>query len=263
MESIMLFYLVLYMILGLVIYHSIFEIWYFNFGKALLGEIFGAFIFGALMTALTLKYWYVGIIIIILIGLVLAGKIQNPNGKKFVVGLFATVALITAFTGIKYNRQEKEKQVESENNYESDSDYKNTHDSSTYLSDSSDDSNTSENYDSVNEGEYENTTEEMSNDSDLDYIIPYSDRQNITESDVEYLSIQEINYAKNEIYARHGRIFKSKELNTYFNSKSWYYGTIEPDDFSDDMLSKVEKDNVKFLSEIEFSIDPNGYQLDQ
>ena len=263
MENIMLFYLVLYMILGFVIYHSIFEIWYFNFGKALLSEIFGAFIFGLFMTGLTLRYWYVGIIIIILIGLVLAGKIQNPNGKKFVVGLFVVVAVITAITGANYNRKEKENQDESDSHYEAKSIYENSYDSSSYQNNSSDDSNTVDNYVEVPEDEYEEVTEEKIEDTDVDYIIPYSDRERITESDIEYLSLQEINYAKNEIYARHGRKFKSKELNDYFNSLSWYDGTIEPEDFNEDMLSQIEKDNIRILSDIEFSIDPNGYQLDQ
>lgn len=118
-------------------------------------------------------------------------------------------------------------------------------------------------YTEETEPEVEEMPEEIFDDTTSDYIIPYSDRERITESDIEYLSLQEINYAKNEIYARHGRKFKSRELNEYFNSKSWYCGTIDPEDFSEDMLSQVEKDNVKMLSELEFSIDPNGYQLDK
>ena len=59
-----------------------------------------------------------------------------------------------------------------------------------------------------------------------DYVIPHSDTVLLTNSDIAGLSLQEINYAKNEIYARHGRRFKSQELQNYFNSKSWYNGTI-------------------------------------
>lgn len=112
METIMLFYLILYMILGLVIYHSIFDIWYFNFGKQLIGEIFGAFLFGAIMTGITLKFWGLALVIIILIGFIMAAKVNNPTGKKIVIGIFVVVAIITAITGIKYNRQEKEKEEE-------------------------------------------------------------------------------------------------------------------------------------------------------
>lgn len=94
-----------------------------------------------------------------------------------------------------------------------------------------------------------------------DYILPDSGTRLLTDSDVEGLSLQQINYAKNEIYARHGRKFNSSELQEYFNSKSWYNGTIDPDDFTDDMLSSIEQQNVQFLSAKEYEIDPNGYTL--
>ncbi len=95
-----------------------------------------------------------------------------------------------------------------------------------------------------------------------EYILQDSDVKLLSRSDVEGLSLKEINYAKNEIYARHGRKFKSPELQRYFNSKSWYRGTIDAEAFGENLLSDVEKKNAEFLSEIEFSINPKGYQLD-
>ena len=38
-----------------------------------------------------------------------------------------------------------------------------------------------------------------------EYVIPYSNQRLLGDSDVAGLSLREINYAKNEIYARHGR----------------------------------------------------------
>lgn len=98
---------------------------------------------------------------------------------------------------------------------------------------------------------------------DADYILPYSDSVLVSEEDIKDLSLMKINYAKNEIYARHGRIFQSYELRNYFNNKWWYNGTIDGADFSDDMLSQVERDNIKFLTAAEYQIDPDGYQLDR
>ena len=95
-----------------------------------------------------------------------------------------------------------------------------------------------------------------------DYVLPQSSSRLLGRSDVAGLSLREINYAKNEIYARHGRLFKSKELQDYFDSKSWYNGSIKPDSFSESLLSDVEKKNVEYLREIEFGMDPDGYQLD-
>ncbi|MCI8646194.1 MAG: YARHG domain-containing protein [Firmicutes bacterium] len=44
---------------------------------------------------------------------------------------------------------------------------------------------------------------------------------------------------------RNGRIFNDPELATYFSSKSWYEGTISPDAFSEESLSKIEKTNIE------------------
>ena len=95
-----------------------------------------------------------------------------------------------------------------------------------------------------------------------DYILPDSNSRYLTESDIQYLSIREINYAKNEIYARHGRRFQSQELQNYFNSKSWYRGTIEPSDFQQSVLNDYEKKECRLLSKREFSMESGGYKLD-
>lgn len=97
---------------------------------------------------------------------------------------------------------------------------------------------------------------------EADYIIPDSSSRYLTMDDVADLSLREINYAKNEIYARHGRRFASKELQDYFDSKSWYSGTIDANDFSSSVFNEYEKANADFLSEVEFSIDSAGYKLD-
>lgn len=40
------------------------------------------------------------------------------------------------------------------------------------------------------------------------YVLPQSSSRLLTDADVAGLSLQQINYAKNEIYARHGRLFE-------------------------------------------------------
>jgi hypothetical protein len=112
-----------------------------------------------------------------------------------------------------------------------------------------------------NDGEKVEAKKESVKNSD--YIIPHSDTVLLTNADVSGLTLQEINYAKNEIYARHGRRFKSQELQNYFDSKSWYHGTIAPENFKSSALSSIEQQNAEFLSQVEFSISPSGYKLDQ
>lgn len=96
---------------------------------------------------------------------------------------------------------------------------------------------------------------------DSEYIIPDSNSRYLTESDISGLSLQQLNYAKNEIYARRGRKFDSVELQEYFGSKSWYRGTIEPSQFTNDMLNDYEIKNADSLSAREFAIDSGGYKL--
>ena len=96
-----------------------------------------------------------------------------------------------------------------------------------------------------------------------DEILPEIASRLLPQNYVDVLRLQQINYAKNEIYARHGRKFASKELQNYFNAQSWYHGTVDAANFKESVLSDVEKKNAEFLAEVEFSIAPNGYQLDQ
>lgn len=65
-------------------------------------------------------------------------------------------------------------------------------------------------------------------EDDDTYIFPNSDTEYLTKSDLSGMSKSEINLAKNELYARHGRKFKSKELQEYFESKDWYVPKYSP-----------------------------------
>lgn len=91
-------------------------------------------------------------------------------------------------------------------------------------------------------------------------IVQGSNWMYLTDSDISDMSLQVLCYGKNEIYAQHGRKFASQELQNYFNSQSWYYGTVEPNDFSESVLNEYELANVKFLAKKEQEL--GGYKLD-
>lgn len=80
---------------------------------------------------------------------------------------------------------------------------------------------------------------------------------------MDKLSLQAVCYAKNEIYARHGRKFLSTELQEYFNDKSWYQGTVEAEKFSPSVFNKYESDNIQILVKAEEKLRSGGYLLDQ
>lgn len=74
-----------------------------------------------------------------------------------------------------------------------------------------------------------------------EYILVNSDCEYLGLEDLEGLSEEECKIARNEIYARYGRLFSDESLQAYFDSCDWYEGTISPDDFDENMLTDIEK----------------------
>lgn len=97
----------------------------------------------------------------------------------------------------------------------------------------------------------EATTEKSTDYSESEYILPDSSTRLLTYDDIKHLSKKQLKLARNEIYARHNRKFDDDEIRAYFESQSWYKGKINPKDFSESMLSKIEKKNVKFIKKYE------------
>ena len=361
MAGFLLFYVVVFMILGLLIYHSIFDIWYFNFGKAMIAELFGAFIFAGFMTALTLMFWPISFLIIIILGIVFSIKVKNPTGKKLVIIIFIIIAILTAITGIIFKLQQRNKKKEEEqreqetykeiekyytpvepdiylknalnmddvvagityvciednkhkyaniqyldqtagmiyiyffveedgeivgdffecnNNADKPLIYKYLYDMENQIEVKAENSfvvsgdlfnqeGLAGKYNITDEDEvryylqvqtknddiwrendinYEENIIDNNNDNNMDfeneYILPYSNELILTEDDLLGLSAQELTYARNEIYARHGYIFKSSELNSYFSGLSWY---IPDESFTGD-LEGIEQKNASFIS---------------
>ena len=87
-----------------------------------------------------------------------------------------------------------------------------------------------------------------------DYLIPCSSTDYLTDKNLQWLSWEECTLARNEIYARHGRIFKTAEIAAYFKSKDWYAGTIPSNVFDANeagYLSDVEYANTRFILDYE------------
>lgn len=70
----------------------------------------------------------------------------------------------------------------------------------------------------------------------------------LTYIDLQYLSLDELAYLRNEFYARKGYIFKTARMKNYFKDKKWY----EPqyNDVSH-LLSDLELKNIYFIKSIE------------
>ena len=61
----------------------------------------------------------------------------------------------------------------------------------------------------------------------------------------------QLELAKNEIYARHGRIFVTQSIADYFNGKSWYQGTVDPDTFDAQQGSIFNEYEIANIQKIE------------
>ena len=72
-------------------------------------------------------------------------------------------------------------------------------------------------------------------------------------SEFEAMSSYDLWIARNEIFARYGRMFDNADLQAYFNSKSWYTPTYTPEQWnaSGIAVSSVESQNAALMVEVE------------
>lgn len=70
------------------------------------------------------------------------------------------------------------------------------------------------------------------------FIFPDSDKKYLSEDEVRAKTADEMLLGRNEIYARHGRMFDMQELTDYFSQKLWYNGTIPADQFDESVLNE-------------------------
>ncbi|HIY02953.1 MAG TPA: YARHG domain-containing protein [Candidatus Blautia faecipullorum] len=85
-----------------------------------------------------------------------------------------------------------------------------------------------------------------------EYFFPDSNSRYLTDEDLAPYSYDQLELAKNEIYARHGRQFVTERIADYFNSKSWYQGTVDPNTFDaqqDSVFNEYEMANIQKIDE--------------
>jgi hypothetical protein len=89
----------------------------------------------------------------------------------------------------------------------------------------------------------------------VETIVKYENRlreelvtKAVSQELLEGLFLEDARKLRNEIYARHGKVFKEKWLQKYFNSFDWY----KPDpQFSEKSLSDIERKNVATIQAYE------------
>lgn len=78
-----------------------------------------------------------------------------------------------------------------------------------------------------------------------------TDKKYYTKEEFESEPMLVIHLAKNEIYARHGYIFKNEDLYNYFMGCIWYSPTCDRTDFDDNIFNEYEKANLEILSALD------------
>ncbi|MEY3049804.1 MAG: hypothetical protein RL365_1842 [Bacteroidota bacterium] len=78
--------------------------------------------------------------------------------------------------------------------------------------------------------------------------FPEASERLLNYDDVGHLSSRDLKIMRNEIFARHGYIFKTNDMNEYFSRQSWY----EPvNNDVTGLLSRIETENVNYIKSYE------------
>lgn len=94
-----------------------------------------------------------------------------------------------------------------------------------------------------------NAVAELSSENpNAGFIFPDSDRRRLSAADLADLSAGELRIARNEIFARRGRMFVGLDLSFYFSQFTWYAPTAP-----EVTLSDIEKTNVGLIVNAEHS----------
>ncbi|MEH2144774.1 protein kinase domain-containing protein [Nostoc sp.] len=70
----------------------------------------------------------------------------------------------------------------------------------------------------------------------------------VTDADLDGKDGFELDIMRNSIFASHGRRFDLSELQDYFNNQPWYHPIYLPKAFPPKLLSKLEQQNVEYIS---------------
>ena len=185
-------------------------------------------------------------------------EVINPVKHKkrwpIVLMMFLGISLIVlAVLILKYKMNEISEQSEILDNQVTANEWSSqTGDSETDLSKNDSEEDISESVKKeVSEEEQEQTEETEMQDKASEYFIPDSDSRYLTMDDLEGYTEDDCRIARNELFARHGRQFTDENLRSYFESKSWYEGTIEPEDFDDSVFNEYEIANRDLIVEYE------------
>ena len=81
--------------------------------------------------------------------------------------------------------------------------------------------------------------------------LAYTDSVRYTWKELSWLDSYGLCITRNEIYARHGRMFNDQDIQDYFNRQDWYVAQTSSADFDESVLNDVELYNVELIHSYE------------
>lgn len=81
--------------------------------------------------------------------------------------------------------------------------------------------------------------------------LAYTDSVRYTWEELSWLDSYGLCITRNEIYARHGRMFNDQDIQDYFNRQDWYVAQTSSADFDESVLNDVELYNVELIHSYE------------
>ena len=81
--------------------------------------------------------------------------------------------------------------------------------------------------------------------------LSYTSTVRYTLEDLSLLDSYGLKITRNEIYARHGRMFNDRELQEYFQRQQWYVPQTASNDFDSSCLNEVERYNIELIKTYE------------
>ena len=107
---------IIWVIALLVLYHKVFEVYYFSLSNGLMKELITAIFVGAIMTALTFYLWWITAIIIIVIGLVTMGKVSSK--APLIVAIILAIVVAIIGSSFRSAAEESNNSTSAKNHYE-------------------------------------------------------------------------------------------------------------------------------------------------
>jgi hypothetical protein len=225
---------------------------------------------GFLLAALTVYLWYVVDVILLIVGFALSSTAKTGSQRIKIMVVTVILVLFVSVVGIGYASVTQDDSNENYA-YSEEEDYGGTWDDTEEedyddtwedFEEEESDSQIDDTYTENDEPDYldssdtddlydEDVENDYADDVESNDVLPLSSSTYLTEDDLEGLTAEECRIARNEIYARHGRLFSDESLQDYFNSKDWYDGYIEPEDFDETMLNEYEISNRDLIVEYE------------